>query len=613
MALPSSLPPLNHDLLYPFKHPRLSALPTPPMSAALPRLFPQPQSRITSLPPIAHFDRQLSTMHPVTPPQSRDASNWSRSAPRPIYPPSPDMMEDDIPELPLQPKPVAPRDASYFIDWFDISLKRPASFVAEKTCEMVCYLWFSSSVLSSTRTRSQMPSPPHSPESPSSSSPLQFNPSATFVQFMQKLLETTQVSHSVIVLSLHYIWRLKERNRFTAGLPGSEFRIAVAALMMANKFLDDNTYTNKTWSEVSGIDLTEINRMEREFLMGVDFSLYVSGKKYESWLNLLKGLVLAKESESQKWRSSRRYRNGRRLQPVASTPTMRTNRSRCHSSTYRARSTSPTQYVQPALTNVTSQPHLHVNPPLSPSPNPGSKRSAADAFSPTSTSFNELPPLKRPTGMTLHIPENGFSRGPSSASPLEPLQSFSKMSLSSSSSSPHNARTASSVQPFLATHENRPQTLVAAYRADRPVNVPQNLYYYSLAGSSTDTEAEQERVQRKARLRRFQPHPLTTSYPPPPSYMPIDIQSASVSPHDSHLNVRQAPLPHITDAIWSRKLLQVPPYISPADSSLQLPPLRENVVPSAPFANAGPPGVHFYASSSRRGSPLYPYNWSYGR
>jgi len=349
--------------------------------------------------------------------------------------------------------------------------------------------------------------------------------------------------------------------------------------------------------------------------MGVDFSLYVSGKKYESWLNLLKGLVLAKETESHKWRRSRtRYRNGRRLQPVASSPAMRTTRSRCQSTTYRARSSSPVQFFQPGFsTNTATRPRLHVDPPPSPSPNPGSKRSAADAFSPTSTSFNELPPLKRPTGMTLHIPENGFSTGPSTASPLEPLQSFAKMSLSTSSSSPHNARTASSVQPLPATHENRPQTLVAAYHVDRPVNVPQNLYYYSLAGSSIGTEAEQERVQRKARLRRFQPPPLTTSYPPPPPYMPIDIQSASVSPHESHLNVRQIPLPHLNDALWSRKLPKVLPYISPADSSLQLPPLRENMVPSAPFANAGPPGVHFYASSSQRASPVYPYNWSYGR
>ena len=62
-------------------------------------------------------------------------------------------------------------------------------------------------------------------------------------------------------------------------------------------FFTSNTYTNKTWSEVSGIELEEINRMEREFLLGVDFNLYVDKPTYEAWLNLLKGLVWAKERD----------------------------------------------------------------------------------------------------------------------------------------------------------------------------------------------------------------------------------------------------------------------------------------------------------------------------
>ncbi|KAH8107281.1 hypothetical protein DFH11DRAFT_1830179 [Phellopilus nigrolimitatus] len=97
---------------------------------------------------------------------------------------------------------------------------------------------------------------------------LQFCVSREFVAFMQKLLENTQVSQSVIVLSLHYIFRLKQRNNFTLGKPGSEFRVAVCALMLANKFVDNNTYTNKTWSDVSAIPLDELNKMEHEFLLG---------------------------------------------------------------------------------------------------------------------------------------------------------------------------------------------------------------------------------------------------------------------------------------------------------------------------------------------------------
>jgi hypothetical protein len=123
-----------------------------------------------------------------------------------------------------------PPDAPYLVDWLDFSRKRSAHFIAEKTCEMICYLWFSAQ--SSPYSR-------HSRRNGSSMMSIQLVATPAFIQFMQKLLETTQVSQSVIVLSLHYIHRLKERNRFTAGQAGSEFRIAVAALMMANKFLDE--------------------------------------------------------------------------------------------------------------------------------------------------------------------------------------------------------------------------------------------------------------------------------------------------------------------------------------------------------------------------------------
>ncbi|KAH7925695.1 hypothetical protein BV22DRAFT_1088581 [Leucogyrophana mollusca] len=617
----TTLPSLPSELLATWsswRPSRQTGLMTPPMSS-LPKFTSESQRQVTSLPPIAHFDRQLSTMQPITPPRTQDASTWSKTIPTqdPIMHTSPEHDEELYVDQPLQQKPSMPPDAPHVIDWFDFSLKRSAHFIAEKTCEMICYLWFSSSLSSTARrlvaSSQQTPSPPYSPEIPAATSALQFAASPTFVQFMQKLLETTQVSQSVIVLSLHYIFRLKERNRFTAGLPGSEFRIAVAALMMANKFLDDNTYTNKTWSEVSGIDLSEINRMEREFLVGIDFGLYVDNTTYESWLNLLKGLVMAKEKESRQWRTSRgRHRTSRPNHPTTSGPVTRTHRWRTRSTSNRARSTSPLQStVHPRV--FSSSAHMTLpNPYYSPTPNPGCKRSAADAFSPTSASFHVLPPLKRPTGMTLQIPETRFGSGSSSGSPLESLQSFAKMSLSSSS--PHSSRTAQSVPTPLSTSDNRPHTLVAAYRVDGPVNVPQNLYYYSLAGSSTNSETEQERVRRKARLRCYQPPPVQSSYPPPPPYMPMDVQSASVSPHDVHMHVRQVPLPHIQDAVWSRKVMPTAPVYSPSDdNSLQLPPLRENIVPSAPFANAGPPGVQFYTSSSQRGSPVYPYNWSYGR
>jgi hypothetical protein len=47
--------------------------------------------------------------------------------------------------------------------------------------------------------------------------------------------------------------------------------------------LDDNTYTNKTWAEVSGISVTEIHVMEVEFLSNMRYSLLASKEQWEEW------------------------------------------------------------------------------------------------------------------------------------------------------------------------------------------------------------------------------------------------------------------------------------------------------------------------------------------
>ncbi|KAG1766293.1 hypothetical protein EDD22DRAFT_1011504 [Suillus occidentalis] len=140
----------------------------------------------------------------------------------------------------------------------------------KKTCEMICYLWFSVSLLSPAATPPL--TPPYSPEIPAATSSLHLTATPTFVTYMHKLLATTQVSQSVIVLSLHYIRRLKERtNRFTAGLPGT----TRTPTRRGRRFLV--------------LSMAEITRMEKEFLAGVDFNLYIL-KKTKS---LADGVILA--------------------------------------------------------------------------------------------------------------------------------------------------------------------------------------------------------------------------------------------------------------------------------------------------------------------------------
>ncbi|KAI9323635.1 hypothetical protein BX666DRAFT_1888783 [Dichotomocladium elegans] len=107
--------------------------------------------------------------------------------------------------------------------------------------------------------------------------------SNAFKKFSRQILHATQLSESVVMLSLKYIAMLLQKNPNIQGAEGSEYRLFTVALMLANKFLDDNTFTNKTWSEVSGMKVTDLNIMELEFLDVLTFRLFVGKDEFERW------------------------------------------------------------------------------------------------------------------------------------------------------------------------------------------------------------------------------------------------------------------------------------------------------------------------------------------
>jgi len=139
---------------------------------------------------------------------------------------------------------------------------------------------------------------------------------------------------------------------------------------------------------------------------------------------------------------------------------------------------------------------------------------------------------------------------------------------------------------------------------------------------------DEETHRRKAKLRCHQP-PLPTyvTYYPPQRLMPLNIQSASASPHELHMNVARGPtLPHFHDTVWTRPSdaaannaysTQVQStndfrLLDPRQQQDQrhYTQLGENPIPTAPFANAGPPGFQFCTTPAQQQSSL---NWSRGR
>lgn len=109
---------------------------------------------------------------------------------------------------------------------------------------------------------------------------------AMFRKFVAQILSSTRLPSSTILLGLEY---LSTRMR---GLPNSHrsqghvYRMLTTALLLASKFLDDNTFQNKSWAEVTGIPVQELNTLEMEWLVEISWHLHVdpTGKKgFEIW------------------------------------------------------------------------------------------------------------------------------------------------------------------------------------------------------------------------------------------------------------------------------------------------------------------------------------------
>ncbi|KAF2014766.1 hypothetical protein BU24DRAFT_221109 [Aaosphaeria arxii CBS 175.79] len=161
------------------------------------------------------------------------------------------------------------------------SINTPQEGLPQLAAEITCLFWFeNSSTLKSVVENS-------SPRLSVQALVPDAIPTTGFKKWVATILTTTQVASNVILLALLFIYRLKQTNPTVKGKPGSEYRLLTVALMLGNKFLDDNTYTNKTWAEVSGISVQEVHIMEVEFLSNMRYSLFTSKKEWEDWHKLL--------------------------------------------------------------------------------------------------------------------------------------------------------------------------------------------------------------------------------------------------------------------------------------------------------------------------------------
>ncbi|KAI5958890.1 CLG1 [Candida theae] len=86
-------------------------------------------------------------------------------------------------------------------------------------------------------------------------------------QSVTAILKATSLSISTVLIGIIYTKRRYPYNVRLVNL--------VVGFALANKFNDDNTFTNRSWSTASGVAVEELNREEKQWLEDIKWGLSV--------------------------------------------------------------------------------------------------------------------------------------------------------------------------------------------------------------------------------------------------------------------------------------------------------------------------------------------------
>ena len=129
---------------------------------------------------------------------------------------------------------------------------------------------------------------------------------SSFRKFVTQILTSTRLPSTTILLGMNYLAKrinsMKGQGPYKAS-EGQVWRYLTVSLLLGSKFLDDNTFQNRSWSEVSGIAVSELNSLEFDWVQAMSWRLYVNldlSKDYQAWLeNWRNWQQLKKQQEAQ--------------------------------------------------------------------------------------------------------------------------------------------------------------------------------------------------------------------------------------------------------------------------------------------------------------------------
>ncbi|PJF19038.1 hypothetical protein PSACC_01144 [Paramicrosporidium saccamoebae] len=103
-------------------------------------------------------------------------------------------------------------------------------------------------------------------------------------KLLHAILNRTRITTAAMLLALFFVHRYRIFPDSEVGCAGSQYRMFLVGMLLAHKYSEDHPFSNRVWAQLSELQVSHVNVMERDFLRRIDHRLSVQLEEFQLWV-----------------------------------------------------------------------------------------------------------------------------------------------------------------------------------------------------------------------------------------------------------------------------------------------------------------------------------------
>ena len=113
-------------------------------------------------------------------------------------------------------------------------------------------------------------------------------PNISTYDYMLRIVEYSNLEENTLILSLIYIDKIARIKKITKY---NIYKYLITSVLIALKYNEDEIYNNNYYSQIGGINYEELMQLELNFLVLIDFNVYINNKTFEQYKSALQLII----------------------------------------------------------------------------------------------------------------------------------------------------------------------------------------------------------------------------------------------------------------------------------------------------------------------------------